>query len=127
MTSDAFLVVFRDWGALLWPDFAEHDGCVFRASLDDRGRAIYRNWLDRLDGDRRRVEAVMNHIHIADLLEHLVESPSREVILTCGRTLKDLWMTKLHHDFKDRRFIVDFSEDQGEDLVDYEITFYQTA
>lgn len=51
---------------LLWPDFVEYDGCVLLAfKFDEAGVG---NWLDHLKGDRRAVEAVVNHVHLWDVL-----------------------------------------------------------
>ena len=77
------------------------------------------------NGDRKQVEAVMNHLHIADVLEGVVESPSHEVILAFGRLMRDLWIEKLSKDFPGRKFVVSFPEEHSDDVVDYEITFYQ--
>ncbi len=126
VTSEQFLRLLGTGREVLWPDFMEHDGCVFVNKLDDTDKQTYRDWLDQLGGDRPRVEAVMNHQHIVELLEHVVESPSREVVLTVGRLMRDLWASKLSRDFPERRFIVSFPEDHCDDLVEYEITFFQT-
>lgn len=127
LTSDHFLSFLSTWREVLWPDFTEYDGCVFCHKLDDADEQTYRDWLTQLGGDRPRVEAVMNHQHIVDLLEHVVESPSRDVVLTFGRLMRDLWTAKLSRDFPERRFTVSFDEDHCDDLVDYEITFFQAA
>ena len=127
MTSDHFLTLLNAWRGVLWPDFVEHDGCVLRNELCGPAEQVYRDWLVQTGGDRRRGEAVMNHLHIADVLEGVVESPSREVIFTFGRLIRDLWTAKLSRDFPHRQFIVSFPEDHSDDLVDYEITFYQAT
>src|SRR5690242_20606178 len=126
MTSEHFLSFVGAWRSVLWPDFAEHDGCVFRAKLDANGERIYRDWLADTTGDRQRVEAVMNHLHIADVLKGVVESPSQEVVLTFGRLMRDLWKEKLSKDFPSRKFVVSFPEEHTEYVEEYEITFYQT-
>jgi hypothetical protein len=64
MTSEFFENGLAAYQKLFWPDFVEHDDCVFLA-LDE---AIYRQWLQQTGGDKRKVEAVMNHRHIIDLL-----------------------------------------------------------
>ena len=45
MTSERFLPFLDVWRSILWPDFAEHDGCVFRAKLDAKGEQVYRDWM----------------------------------------------------------------------------------
>lgn len=69
----------------------------------------------------------MNHGHIVDLLAGYVSSPDRDLVLQVGRLLRDTWTTKLKRDFPDRPFVVCFDELHSEDLVDYQITFFQTA
>ena len=125
MTSDHFLHFLNGWQNVLWPQFAEHDGCVFSHELCESDKQTFRDWMEQTAGDRRAVEAVMNHLHIVDILEHTLDSPSREAVLTFGRLIRDLWTAKLARDFPDRHFIVTFPEDHCNDLVDYEITFFQ--
>ena len=58
MTSETFFPLFGAWRDVLWPDFGEHDGCVFCRKMDAAGEAVYRDWMAQTGGDRRRVEAV---------------------------------------------------------------------
>jgi hypothetical protein len=127
MTSEHFLSLFDAWRGVLWPDLVEHDGCVFRIKFHDKAEQAYRDWMTQTKGDRKQVEAVMNHLHIADVLGGVVESPSHEVVLTFGRLMRDLWTEKLSKDFPDRKFVVSFPEEHSDLVVDYEITFYQAA
>jgi hypothetical protein len=127
MTSEHFSPLLGAWRDVLWPDFGVHDGCVFRKKMDSAGEAVYRDWMGQTGGDRRRVEAVMNHQHIADLIGGVIESPSHEVVLAIGRWLRELWTAKLSRDFPTRKFVVSFSEDYRADVIDYEITFYQVV
>jgi hypothetical protein len=50
--------------SVFWPDFVVHDDCVFRL---DPGSENYAAWLSTLEGDRSRVEAMINHLHIMDM------------------------------------------------------------
>ena len=115
------------YARILWPDFVEHDGCIFLgASLDDADEANYQAWLAQTKGDKKRVEAVMNHQHIVDLFSRSHhEPPTREVIVYIGRVMKDILQAKLNRDFPDRKVTVVFAEDGVDDLVDYQITFFQ--
>jgi len=112
------------YARVLWPDFVEHDGCIFLGkSLDE---ANYRAWLAQTKGDKRRVEAVMNHQHIVDLFSRSHhEPPTREVVLYVGRLMKDILQAKLNRDFPARKVMVTFAEDGADDVVDYQITFFQ--
>ncbi len=121
MTSEHYLAGIAAYRELFWPTFVEHDGCVLLSS-DEK---IYREWFDTCGGDRGRVEATMNHRHILDVLPQAIEEPTRELVLTFGRLLREAWEAKLRRDFPERVFTVSFPEDYSEDLVDYDVTFWQ--
>ena len=108
---------------IFWPDFVEHDGCVFLV-LD---KALYLQWLRQMNGNKQRVEAIMNHRHIVDLLPSAVDKPARSLVVAFGRLLCDVWKAKLQRDFPTKRFCVSFPLEECEDLTEYEVTFYQTA
>jgi len=127
MTSEDFLWHLGRWRTVLWPEFVEYKGCIFRGPLSDSAKKAYEDWMAQTGGDLLRVEAVMNHLHIADVLEGTVADPSHEAILTFGRLMRDLWTQKLSIDFPNRRLIVSFPEDYRDDVVDYQITFHQEA
>jgi hypothetical protein len=61
MTSEHFLSLLDAWRGVLWPDFVEHDGCVFRIKLHDKAEQAYRDWMAQTKGDRQQVEAVNRH------------------------------------------------------------------
>jgi hypothetical protein len=85
----------------------------------------YRGFMEQCSGDRRRVEAVMNHRHVFDYFSQAGGSATAAQILYFGRVLKDMWQAKLCRDFPGRRFIVSFSEGPYDDLAEYEVTFRQ--
>lgn len=99
-----------------------HDDCVFEARRFTKEN--YDGFMQQTNGKKTSVEAVMNHSHIADLFCRDSE-PSREMVVYVGRLLKETWEAKLAHDFPDRKFIVSFPEESSDDLIDYEITFFQ--
>ena len=127
MTANDCRFHFTRFRQIVWPDFIEHDDCIFAVDERPFPVSIYRDWFVSLNGDRPRIEAVMNHEHIVDLLEGYVSDPDRDLILQIGRFLRDAWTTKLMHDFPNRSFTVLFDESDTDDLVDYEITFFQAA
>jgi hypothetical protein len=113
------------YSRLFWPDFIQHDDCVFLANgftVDN-----YRAWLEQCHGDRERVETVMNHRHVFDYFSHAGGIASEAQIVYLGRVLRDMWTVKLRQEFPDRTFVVSFPEGPFEDLVDYEVTFWQSA
>jgi len=112
------------YARILWPDFIEHDGCIFLGNSVDEDN--YQAFLRRNNGDKTAVEAVMNHQHIVDLFSRSRhERPTREVILYIGRLMKEMWQTKLDSVFSGRRIRVNFPEDYLDDLLEYQITFFQ--
>jgi hypothetical protein len=110
------------YGELFWPDFAEHDGCVFFAGFSEES---YRGFKQQTGGNRQAVEAVMNHRHILDLFSNPDLAPQREQVVYLGRLLKEMWAAKLQRDFPAKRFAVSFPEEPSEDLLVYVVTFFQ--
>lgn len=111
------------YGRIFWPEFIEHDDCVFFA--DGFTEENYRAFMARTKGDKAAVETVMNHWHIKDIFCSAEPKPTREMILHVGRLLKDIWQTKLNRDFPGRSITVSFPEEYEEDLLNYEISFFQ--
>ena len=62
------------YGEVFWPDFAEHDGCVFFANFSEDS---YQGFMQQTGGKRQAVEAVMNHRHILDLFCGSERRPTR--------------------------------------------------
>ena len=115
------------YGALLWPSFIEYEDCVFfdYGSGAAFMRDNYNGFMAHTKGDKSAVEAVMNHKHILDLFPNANPQPSREMILYVGRLLQEVWQAKLNRDFPDRKITVSFPEEHTDDLLQYEITFFQ--
>jgi len=108
---------------LFWPAFVEHDGCVLKADRLDP--ANFSAWMTSTSGNRRAVEAVINHTHVSDLFGERGAEATREQVVHLGRVLRDVWAAKLARDFPGRRFEVSFPEDGCEAVQDYEVSFYQ--
>jgi hypothetical protein len=112
------------YAQILWPHFVEHDGCIFLGESIDEDN--YRAWLAQTKGDKKRVEAVINHRHIVDLFSRSQhDPPTQDVVLYIGRLIKEIWQTKLSHDFPGREITVTFPDDALKDILEYEITFFQ--
>jgi len=110
------------YGRVFWPNFEEHDGCVFAPGFSVES---YIGFIEQCNGDKKRVEAVMNHVHIRDLFPNTDESPTHDQIVYIGRLLKEIWGCKLQRDFPDRRFVFSFPEGPYDDPILYELTFFQ--
>jgi len=109
---------------LFWPDFVEHDGCVF---FDGFSLESYRGFMEHCKGDRASVEGVMNHRHLLDSFAPASDSATADQLLYLGGVLRDAWQTKLSRDFPSRRFEVTFDHGSPDDLLEYIVTFWQPA
>jgi len=111
------------YGRIFWPDFMEHDGCIFWKHRFTEEN--YKSFMVQTKGDKTAVEAVMNHEHILDIFSNPPNKPSREIVLYIGRLLKEIWQVKLDREFPGRQIKVSFPEEFSEDLLHYEVTFFQ--
>ena len=111
------------YGRMFWPEFVEHDGCILRAGFNVES---YDGFMQRCEGDRTAIEKVMNHWHICDLFGGADQEPTGDQVVYLGRALKDMWQCKLDREFPGADMIVLFGEEGCDDLLDYEITFYQS-
>ena len=109
------------YSTIFWPEFIEFEGYVFRAGFSIES---LRGFERSCNGDRRRVEGVMNHLHIADI-HFASDSATKERIVYIGRVLGDIYRAKLAWQFPSKRFEVYFDDSDSECLTDYEITFVQ--
>lgn len=110
------------YSTIFWPEFVEFEGYVLRAGFSIES---LRGFERSCNGDRRRVEGVMNHLHIADI--HCApDSITKEQVIYIGRILREIYRAKLAWQFPSKRFEVHFDDSNSECLADYEITFSQT-
>ena len=110
------------YSLIFWPRFHRFGRYVFRGV--DIGEALVRDWERGCDGDRRSIEAVVNHVHLSDI--HYGTEASEAQLRYLGRILKAIYETKLARDFPDLAFTVSFNDEPGLDLEDYQLTFWQT-
>jgi hypothetical protein len=113
------------FGELFWPRFVLVDVCVFWADEDGGLRESFETWMVQLKGDKRAVEAMLNHRHIIDLFPSAAPKATQPQLVYLGRLLREIWSCKLAHDFPNRLFEVVFSEGNAGDLIGYEVTFCQ--
>jgi hypothetical protein len=109
------------YSLVFWPRFVRVDGLVLREGYSpDALRSCRRH-----GADPWAVEALINHLHIADL--HCNGEPATEGQLRyLGRLLKEVHEAKLARDFPDLRFTVEFNDKPGLDPIDYQLTFRQS-
>jgi hypothetical protein len=112
--------LFVGYSLIFWPRFVEFEGYVLREGFSEDS---LRGFEAATGGNRTAIEAVMNHVHIADIHHH--DTVTEAQVRYLGRTLKTIYELKLGADFPQRSFVVDFNDEPGCDLVDYELTFLQ--
>ncbi len=129
-------VVVRQMNDLIWKEeydkvvhskFTEVSGCVLRD--DAWTEETLASWFDSLGCNRTAIEAVINHVHVANLFwlsEDESESPDVALVLTVGRKIKDAWEQYLSSSFPAKNMVVVFDETTPSDgwLGDLQVTAY---
>ena len=110
------------YGELFWPEFVEFDGCIFFAGFSEEN---YRGFMAQTGANKQAVEAMMSHRHVLDLFSQEGPEPTRPQVVYLGRLLKEMWSAKLRRDFPGREVVVNFSEEDCLELLDYEVSFHQ--
>ncbi len=108
---------------IFWPEFYEYDGCIFVGNIPDEKN--YVSWLKATKGDKKSVEAVINHVHITDLFQVDQLNPTELQIKFIGSKLQDMWLAKAKKEFPSRNISVEFYEGDENDLVEYQVTLFQ--
>jgi len=112
------------YSVIFWPTFVEIEGCIVREGIP-RDNVLL--WLKHFKGDRERVEAMVNHLHIEDLHYNGCKDSSPDRLSYLGRLLEEIYDCKLKRDFPNKTFNVLFEEPENkEDLLEYILTFYQS-
>ena len=109
------------YSLIFWPRFARFDKYVLREGFQEESVRGF----ERCEGSTRTsVEWVMNHVHMKDL-HHFDEPGTEAQFRYLGRLLKEIHEVKLRADFPDLKFIVEFNDEPGLDLIDYQMSFWQ--
>lgn len=109
------------YSTLFWPRFVEFEDYVLREGFCmDSFRAFQQQC-----SSRKSAEAVINHLHIAAIHCHDLSGCTAGHALYLGRVLREIYQAKLAWQFPARRFEVVFDESERENVMAYEITFYQ--
>lgn len=111
------------YGAVFWPRFVLYDDCVLLYEPDARN---YQDWVTWAQGDKTRVETMLNHRHLVDLFPNSAFRPSKEILLWLGQTLKETWSCKVVRDFPERPCEVVLDCKNDVDLAEYQITLFQS-
>jgi hypothetical protein len=108
------------YSLIFWPRFVRFEGYVLREGFS---KESLRGFERATVGGRPAIEAVMNHVHIADI--HSNAEPTELQLRYFGVVLRDIHEVKLKRDFPDRRFRVSFNDEPKLDSLNYELTFWQ--
>jgi hypothetical protein len=111
------------YAEIFWPGFVSHNEYILREGFS---KTALEGFEAQNKGNRQAVEAVMNHLHIADIQHLGCKDLTKDKIIRLGNVLKEIYDAKLKHQFPDSPCTVSFHnpEDQ-EDLMGYEISFWQ--
>jgi hypothetical protein len=113
------------YSVIFWPTFVEIEGCIVREGIP-RDNVLL--WLKHFKGDRERVEAMVNHLHIEALHYDGCKDRSPERLSYLGKLLEEIYDCKLKRDFPNKTINVLFEEPENkEDLHGYILTFYQSG
>lgn len=111
------------YAAIFWPEFTKFDGYILRKDFNE---GVLISFKQQEGSTRKSIEWVMNHLHIADIQYHGCPDISKDKILLLGNTLKEIYEAKLKWQFPNDPCIVEFYiPENTDDLVDYQISFWQ--
>ena len=91
-------------GSLIWPRFEEIRGCVLLADRD-MAESVDR-WWDQLDGDRSRIENVLNHVHLWDVFPSDDEFDDADAFRDLAQLMQAGWRSALAREYPHRAFDV---------------------
>ncbi|HEX8247041.1 MAG TPA: hypothetical protein VF599_02560 [Pyrinomonadaceae bacterium] len=111
--------------SIFCPEFTEFEGYILRKRFsEDSLRGFEKN----CNGDKKAVEAVMNHLHIADIQHYGCADISKDKVIVLGSKLKEIYEARLIWRFPNKPCTVSFYQPEDDtDLEAYEITFWQKA
>jgi hypothetical protein len=110
------------YSQIFWPRFVEHDGMILREGFNLES---LEGCVRCYDGDKSAVEAMMNHKHIADIHYCGCPDATHERLIHLGRVLQQIYECKIRCQFPERDIVVEFDDSPQEDLISYQLTFYQ--
>jgi hypothetical protein len=111
------------YSSVFWPRFELYDDYILKVGYSAENVQAFEQ---QCKGDKRSVEWVCNHLHIADIQSHGCEDISEDKIVFLGRVLKEIWEAKLRWQFPDRPCEVVFYEPEDRtNLIEFQLSFWQ--
>ncbi|WP_354697355.1 hypothetical protein DSM112329_02978 [Paraconexibacter sp. AEG42_29] len=92
------------------PSWRQERGCVILARQFDA--ANFQQWWESTGGDRRSIEAVLNHVHLWDVLPDTGEKDYLP-LWNLGELMVSSWEQSLKRAFPDRAFSVTLDDEYG--------------
>ncbi len=87
MGSFALAVGYAD---ILWPRFVKFRGYILREGFSKQSLRGFET-----NGDACSVEAVMNHLHLADIQHYGSKDLTKDKLIRLGQVLKEVYEAKL--------------------------------
>lgn len=113
-----------EWLAIchvLWPDVIEVQGCFVRKR--SFGEADFEGWREELRGDIPKIEATVNRLVLADVIDCGTSAADEKALKDIARTIARSWRVALQQTFPEREFTV-VSRDTDDGPA---VTFFSTA
>ena len=108
-----------------WPEFDLVEGSIVRSGTTSDA---IQQWNKTGSGDRRTIEATMNHMHLIDIHYHDQENQTEDLFLRLGTVLAEIYEAKLQWQFPDRPCTVSLLiPENRQEFSSYQITFWQRA
>lgn len=113
------------YAALLWPRFEAVGKYILVEGVSQENIEGFES---QEGSTPKSVECTLNHLYLADLHPQDDDTLSADKLLFLGTILEEMWAAKLQTQFPDRPCTVQFFvPDDPEDLLGYQISFWQTA
>ncbi len=113
------------YSTVFWPQFEGMGRYILRKGGPSESLISF----ERQQGaTTQSVEAVLNHLHIADSQHAFCADISRDKLIWLGVRLKEIYAAKLAWQFPDTPCVGEFYRpDDPDDLTGYQISFWQGA
>ncbi|MFF3565764.1 hypothetical protein ACFYXS_37630 [Streptomyces sp. NPDC002574] len=98
------LAVLVAFSHILFPRFIEVDDCILWERVYEESN--YAVWRQELSGDKRKIEATLNRLHIWGIVESEEVDEDRKAVDFIAECAAKAWRTALTTDFPDRPFDV---------------------
>jgi hypothetical protein len=111
------------YASVFWPRFERHGPYILRVGSPEE---VIRGFESQRGSTPQSVEAVLNHLHLADIQHAHCEDISPDKLAVLGDVLREIYTAKLAWQFPNAPCEVHLylPEDPG-DLIAYQITFWQ--